>query len=183
MNKAILVFLLASLLAPVARGEDDPFAPLLKHLQGQDGEWSTDNAEVARVFHRCARAITNDYRGAVLRFLGTNLERHYWISSYLVDKPYLHGTKPDADLALLILCQATKITPRDDDELVLALGVRVRLAVLAKMNGFDLLAASQKAAATQMVRSNQKLQGGVMPAMDDAETRIYEGITTRPKEE
>lgn len=183
MNKGVLVCLLTFLLALVVRGEDDPFAPLFKHLQAQDGEWSTDNAEVARAFHRCTKAITNDYRGAVLRFLGTDLQRHYWVSSYLVDKPYLHGTKPDADFAMLILCQATKITPRDDDELVLALGVRVRLAVLAKMNGFDLLAASQKTAAAQMVRSNKKLQGGVMPAMDDAETRIYEGITTLPKEE
>ncbi len=183
MKRFALIHLLTLVPVTLAVAADSPFTPLLKHLDAQGGEWDTDNEEVARIFHACVKTITNDSHAAILEFLGPDLRRHYWISAYLVEDCYLHGSTPDAEFAMLILCQATKIAPREDAELVLALGVRVKLAVLAKRRGFVVLATAAKASAVQMKRSNKKLQGGAMPAMDADALKVYNDISVLPKED
>ena len=72
----------------------DPFQPLLDHLE-EHGGWSNDNEKVAKVFHRCVDAIPKDQDKAIIRFVGDNDNRAYWVADYLVEPVYLGGHTRD----------------------------------------------------------------------------------------
>lgn len=154
----------------------DPFQPLLDHLE-EHGGWSNDNEKVAKVFHRCVDAIPKDQDKAIIRFVGDNDNRAYWVADYLVEPVYLGGHTPRPYLALAIWADSSERLaavekPFPDDE-----HNRRRLntlaAILAKRLGFNSLAVTFKK------RAEAAPLGG--PATHADADRIYDSIDTNTK--
>src|SRR5213078_3226025 len=102
----------------------------------------------------------------LLKYLGTDIDKHDWIASFLETPEYLHGAKPLPQLALLIRQQGIALLQeRTDQE---SLGAKMKLSVLASVlsekMGLHPLAGVYKRDAESVLASDADF-GAWFPAM------------------
>ena len=159
----------------------DPFQPLLDHIAKQHGFWAQDNEKVAKVFHRCLDSVSKDKEKAVVRFVGDDNERAYWIGGYLTTPSYLNGHTARPYLALAIWADASerlaiKQKPTEDDKSH-RVCLNILAATLAKRLGFNTLAVTLK----KRAEAADSESIGSRPAVSGEDDRIYDSIDIESK--
>src|SRR5438552_14669434 len=116
-----LTFPLALLLlcVPVLQARqvgEAPFATLEKAVKEERAGWAGDKSHLSTVFDAERRRLGDRFEGELLKWLGNDPERHYWISSFLEYEGYLHGSKRLPQLSLLVKQQGLALVQGKDDE-------------------------------------------------------------------
>lgn len=150
-----------------------PFAELDNQVKSQGG-WGLDNTRLAELFNIGRRRLGNRFEPELMKYLGQDAEKHYWISIFLEASTYLQGATPLPHLSLLIKQQALSLLDGKEDHKSLshAVSLSVTAAVLSEQLGLHELAVSHKARAEQLVSKRAELNGSI-PAMDDMEHKLY----------
>jgi TonB family protein len=122
--------------------------------------------------------LEENFEGELFKYLGTDIEKHYWISWFLVEPDYLHGSKPLPYVALLIQQQALSLLrgKNDAESLGNTVQLSVSAAVLSKELGFGSLAVSYKQDAERLSAKNADLKAWY-PAMSEYKHCLYDSIT------
>lgn len=168
----LCVFVLQAHQAPEAS-----FANLEKAVKEEPGGWAGNKERLSAVFDAERKRLGERFESELLKWLGNDPERHYWISLFLEDKGYLHGSKRLPQLSLLVKQQGLALVQDKDDEGSRGYVVRLSMtaAILSEELGFSTLASSYKNEAEGLLLRQPELNAFV-PAVSDAERRRYEEI-------
>lgn len=154
-----------------------PFASLEKAVQTGQGGWDGDKSRLSKVFVAERKRLGDRFEIELVKWCGTDPEKHYWISSFLEAKSYLHGNKPLPHLSLLVKQQGLALVHGKDDEGSRGYVVRfgITAAILSDELGFHTLASSYKDQAESLLKRYPDLSAFV-PAVSTADRVRYEEI-------
>jgi TonB family protein len=171
------VSLLVTLLAVPALAQSLPFSSLDERVREQQGGWAGSKYALSQIFNSARIRLGEGFESELLKYLGTDFEKHRWIALFLVTPSYLHGNKPLPHLALAIDEQALSFmhgkTGLEDLGNVVSLSVNT--AILAESLGLHSLAAGHREEAERLISSHQDLSAW-FPAIDDYERCLYDSI-------
>ena len=181
MDKKLTFFLALVLLCvpmlQARQASEAPFVALEKAVKQEPGGWAGNKERLSTVFDAERRRLGDRFESELLKWLGTDPERHYWISSFLEYEGYLHGSKRLPQLSLLVKQQGLALVQSKDDEESrgYVVGLSITAAILGDELGFSALASSCKNEAEALLLRQPELSVHV-PAVSEAERRRYEGI-------
>jgi TonB family protein len=178
MKKALAGFILIVVWAPIAfaQREASPFFLLDKQVKQQRG-WMLSKDKLSDQFNAERIRLEGEFEAELFKYLGTDVEKHYWISWFLVEPDYLHGNKPLPHVALLIQQQALSLLRGKTDKQSLGNMVQlsVSAAVLSKEMGLGSLAEIYKQDAERLSAKNEDLKAWY-PAMSEYKHCLYDSI-------
>src|SRR5258707_8959771 len=97
------LFLLATSVVHAQPQTRAPFAILDEQVRSQPGGWNGDKSKLSTVFAAELQRLGSEFESALMKYIANDAEKHYWISLFLEDESYLHGSKPLPHLAMLII--------------------------------------------------------------------------------
>ena len=163
----------------IAMGQEtkSPFAELDRRVKQERGGWAGSKEDFSRIFDAERRQLGDRFEPELMRYLGTDVEKHYWISVLLVYPGYLHGSPPLRHLALLIDEQALSLLAgkSDKQDLGNVVSLSVDSAVLAETLGLHSLARAHKQEAERLLASENDF-GAWFPALTTYEHCLYDSI-------
>jgi hypothetical protein len=174
MKRFLILSLLVFSFANVRGQTAGPFAALERQVKSEGG-WG--GANQARELNAERKRLGNRFETELLKYVSTDIERHYWTSVFLSDKGYLHGQAPLPHLSLLLKQQALALLDgkRDQDSLMNVVALSVTAAVLAEQLHLHALAVSYKTTAQSLIDRDPDFGGG-FPALSADERKIYDAI-------
>ena len=154
-----------------------PFSEFEKQLSIEPAGFSGNKERLSKVFDADRRRLGNNFETELLKWLGEDIERHYWISFFLESESYLHGNQRLPHLALLIKEQGLSFVRGHDDQESLrrVVGLSITAATLSSELGLEALARSYKNEAENLLSRHAELKGAV-PGMLVEERRRYDEI-------
>ena len=171
-----LLLISISALTLHAQTTSQPFSSLERAVNAGGG-FGGDKSKLSAVFDAERRRLGDKFESELLKWLGQDVERHYWVSYFLEADSYLHGNKRLPHLSLLVKEQGISLARNKSDEesqgFVVSLSITA--ATLSAELGFWSLATSYKDEAETMRKTNPDFNGYV-PAMYEAERRLYDSI-------
>lgn len=175
-----LSFILLVLSVGIALGQETkrkPFANLDDQVKRELGGWNGSKQPLAKTFNAERQRLGVKFESELLKYLGTDVEKHYWISSFLESQSYLQGNPPLPYLSLLIKQQGLALCTGKGDQQSkhFTVGLGVTAAVLSEQLGLGELAKYYKATAERLITEDADLKGS-FPAMDENEHKIYDRI-------
>jgi TonB family protein len=172
-----LVALLIAAIAVHGQTASQPFASLERAIKAQRSGWAGDRSKLSAVFDSERRQLGDKFEAELLKWLGNDVEKHYWISFFLEADSYLHGNKRLPHLSLLVMEQGLVLArdKRDEESQGYVVGLSITAATLCDELGLSSLAISHKDEAEAMLKSNSDLSAHV-PAMYEADRRRYDSI-------
>lgn len=172
-----LVLILIAAVVPHAQTTSQPFAALERAVKAERGGWAGDKSKLSAVFDAERRQLGDKFEAELLKWLGQDPERHYWISFFLEADSYLHGNKRLPYLSLLVMEQGLSLVRNKDDEESqgYVVGLSITAATLSAELGLWSLATSHKDNGESLLKKNTDLSA-FAPAMTEADRRLYESI-------
>ena len=160
-----------------AQTTSQPFASLERVVKAERGGWAGDHSRLSAAFDSERRQLGDKFESELLKWLGQDAEKHYWISFFLEDKSYLQGNKRLPHLALLVKEQGLRLLRNrsDEESQGYVVGLSITAAALSAELGFWSLATSYKDEAEALLKKNPDLSADV-PALCEAERRLYDSI-------
>ncbi|MFL6209822.1 MAG: TonB family protein [Pyrinomonadaceae bacterium] len=154
-----------------------PFAELDKQVKTQEGGWAGSKQPLATLFNAERKRLGDEFEKELLKYIGIDVEKHYWVSLFLTVPDYLHGNKPLPKLALVIKDKALSLLSdkQDEDSLGSTVELSVTAAVLSETIGEHSLAAFYKERAERLLARNPDLRAW-FPFMGDKERQLYNSI-------
>ena len=101
----ITSYLLLAAIPAVSQTPVPPFQDLEKQVQMEPGGWNGDKERLSVLFDKERRRLGAQFEAELLKYVAGNPEKHYWISLFLDEQTYLHGSKPLPQLSLLLMEQ------------------------------------------------------------------------------
>ena len=180
MKKTVYLFAAVLLLAVVVQAQqtpEKPFAVVEQAVKDENGGWGGNKERLSTVFDSERQRLGTQFESELLKWLGNDPEKHYWISGFLDWKEYLHRSKRLPELSLLIKEQGlTLVRGKDDDASIgYVIGLSVTAAILSDELGLRALALSYKSEAEALLQRDPSLSRH-FPAVSEAERRRYEAI-------
>jgi TonB family protein len=159
-----------------------PFEELDKNVQTQPGGWNGDKSSLSRLFDNERRRLGERFEPELLKYVARDPERHYWISLFLEEPSYLHGSKPLLQLSLLLKLQGISLLrgKTDEESAGQTLAFDVLTVVLSQKLGLTELAIHHKNEAEVALLKNPNL-GGYHPALSEDDRRIYDAVPSEIK--
>ncbi len=162
MTCSLALILLATLVLNAQQPMTSPFPQLENELKSGSGGWNGDKEKLSKVFDAERRRLGDAFEAELLKWLGKDPERHYWISSFVENESYLHGNKRLPDLSMLIKEQGLALVRDKDDEdsRHYFVGLSVTAAILSSELGKVESARSHKTEAERLL-----LQPNIPPTL------------------
>lgn len=177
LSCSLFIVLLCGFVLHAQQANEAPFASLEKAVKEEQGGWAGDKSHLSAVFVAERKRLGDRFESELLKWLGSDPERHYWISSFLETESYLHGSKSLPHLSLLVKQQGLTLVQGKDDERSRGYVVRFNItaAILSDELGFRTLASSYKTDAEALLKRQPELSAFV-PAVSETERRRYDEI-------
>jgi hypothetical protein len=173
-------FLLAAVVLQAQQSQEAPFAGVEKAVKEEQGGWAGNKERLSKVFADERKRLGKQFESELMKWLGTDPDKHYWASAFLDWEVYLYGNKRLPELSLLIKQQGLElVSDKDSDEIRgFVIGMSITAAILSDELGLRTLASSYKSEAERLLRLNPEL-AAYIPAVSDAERRRYDEIPLR----
>ncbi len=84
-------------------------------VKTEKGGFSGNKENLSKVFNRERIRLGEDFEAELWKYLGENVEKYYWISSFLDWKGYLHGNTPLPKLAFEIRKRGVELLVNTED--------------------------------------------------------------------
>lgn len=185
MNGAMVCFAQGSNHSPSETPSAHEYSPgaftdLDKQVQRQRGGWEGFKQPLATLFNAERERLDGSFQRELLKYIDTDVEKHYWVSLFLTEPGYLHGNRPLYPLSLFIKQRAlTLLNGKSDKE---SLGHKVKLsasaAVVSERIGLDTLANVYKTEAERLLAKDSELRAS-FPAMSVEDRKLYDSIQNR----
>src|SRR5258707_4358154 len=174
---SILLFLLA---APgvLAQSDIKPFDEFDKEVKQE--QWGGNRERLSTSFNAERKRLGSSFESELMKYIDADIEKHYWISSFLEEPAYLHGNDPLLYLSLLVKEQGLTLwrrKPADEHSAYYGLGLSVTGAVRSEKLGLGMLAVSYKVLAEGMLRANPSLKQ-YFPALSENDQQVYQELKT-----
>jgi TonB family protein len=180
MNKyfayAIAVVLVSAIVLHAQQPDEAPFAAFTKEV-GTSQRWAGEKHSLSKMFDDERKRLGDRFETELLKWLGDDPEKHYWVSSFIESDSYLHGNKRLPELSLLIKQQGLSLVQgkSDDQSQSYVIGLSITAAILSDELGLRSLASHYKSTAERLLVSDPSLAGHI-PAVSEADRRRYDDI-------
>ena len=160
-----------------AQTTSQPFGSLERAVKSERGGLAGDKSRLSAVFDAERRRLGDKFEPELLKWLGQDVERHYWISAFLEADDYLHGNKRLPHLSLLVKEQGLSLVrnKNDHESQGYVVSLSITAATLSAELGFWSLATSYKDEAEALLKKDRNFNAFV-PAMYEAERGLYDSI-------
>ena len=177
VGRAVAVLLLSALAVGVGDNTSPPFADLARTAENQWAGWEGDKRPLAELLYREQNRLGGRFELELARFIGSDVQRHYWVAALLSSAEPAAGGKRRPYLALVILEQGVYLSERAPGIQAKADAVRmsIRAAVLSRQLGFQHLAIAHKSRAEALIAKHSEL-AGASPAMSAQDHKTYSAI-------
>src|SRR5687768_3801879 len=180
MNKfayIVAAILLSAIVLHAQQPDEAPFAAFEKEITESSHRWSGEKQSLSKMFDDERRRLGPRFESELLKWIGTDPERHYWISLFLESESYLHGNKRLPELSLLIKQQGLALVDgrTDDESRGYVVGLSMTAAILSEELGLSHLASVNKTRAEGLLLSDPSLRGYI-PAVSEEARRRYDQI-------
>lgn len=180
MRRWVLLLTIAVGLSVNAFGQKtngDTFVELKTRLQEQRGGWAGSKQPLAEAFNAERKRLGEDFEAELMKFIGSDVKRHYWVASFLTARSYLHGNQPLPEMALRVMQQGLSLLRKKEDRESRgnALSLSVNAAVLSAQMKLTEKAVAHKREVERLLTEDASL-GAFFPAMYDEERVLYKGI-------
>ena len=176
MKKTFWVLMIVLSVSVFAYAQGKPFGVIDDFLAKNGGDFD-NREEIIKLFNQERVRLGNNFTGEVWKYLGSDLEKHYWISSFLVDDYYLGGNKPLSDLSLKIKLRGIELIGNSEE--LPDLGKKITflryLAIADALAGKKVSAADYKKQAEQILKKFEDVSGFV-GAMSEYDYCIYDNL-------
>ena len=176
-----LTLLFLTLDSPIlAQSTNPPFSSLDKRVREERGGWAGNKEGFSKIFRAERARLGDSFESALIAYIGTDIDKHYWVSSFLVSATYLQGDKPLPHLALLIKQQALSLlrNKTDKDSLGDTLTLCVTAAILAESLGLHGLADGYKRDAERILAKSSDFEAW-FPGLDAYDRCLYTIVGTK----
>ena len=109
-----LLLISISALTLHAQTTSQPFSSLERAVNAGGG-FGGDKSKLSALFDAERRRLGDKFEPELLKWLGQDVERHYWVSYFLEADSYLHGNKRLPHLSLLIKEQGLSLVRNKSD--------------------------------------------------------------------
>lgn len=160
-----------------------PFSRLDAEAKRYDYKWMSMSTTLAKPFQEERSSLGQDFPKHLTQYMGSDTDKHYMFASFLLHEPYLGGSEPDPDLALLIIHQAIAICQADTTDIdtkAELVSLSIRGATLAEQLGFSAQAVAHKQRAESLLKDHPILRGAI-PAQSDETRELYKSIPEKIK--
>ncbi len=150
-----------------------PFHTLLLALK--DSSFTMDSPHKSRIFQEERNKLGDKFEVEVWKFLGSDIDRHYYVSNFLDDSYFLHGNKPLFTLSTKIRDKGIELCekqPEVSPEIV-SLAVSGTLACIK--NNQKELAKHYKNIAGKYLKLGDIYKSS-FPALEDAERNLFDSL-------
>jgi hypothetical protein len=157
--------------------DEAPFVIFEKAIKEERAGFAGNKERLSTVFNAERKRLGDRFETELMKWLGSDVERHYWISSFLKSESYLHGNKPLLHLSLLVKQQGLVLVQGKEDEKSrgYAVGLSITAAILSHQLGFRALASNYKTQAETLLVRDPDLSVYV-PGGTEEEHRQYDAI-------
>lgn len=175
----IAVVFVSAVVLHAQQPDEAPFAAFTKEVSGTSHRWAGEKHSLSKMFDDERRRLGGRFETELLKWLGDDPEKHYWVSLFIESDDYLHGNKRLPELSLLIKQQGLSLVQgkSDDQSQGYVIGLSVTAAILSDELGLRSLASHYKSTAERLLVSDPSLAGHI-PAVSEADRRRYDDITS-----
>jgi len=173
----LAALLLSAVVLQAQQTDDAPFAALDQRVKSAPMVWAGSKENLSKMFDDERRRLRDRFEPELMKWIGTDPEKHYWISAFVECEDYLHGNKRLPQLSLLIKQQGLALVygKRDIQSRGYVLGLSMTAAVLSHELGLGPLAVFYKKQAEEL-RTKDPEMGGYVPALSKEEWDRYDII-------
>lgn len=160
----LIVFLISGLcfICPIqfVAQETRPFSKIDDYLEKKNATFDNDE-EVVKLFNQERLRLGKSFETELWKYMGDNLLKHYWISSFVDDEYYLQGNPPLSELSIKIREKAVELDIDEEDleELGMKYSLLRDYSVKLYIQGKRDLAIKNKKKADKLLAENEDLGG------------------------
>lgn len=182
-HKLITASLLLCSVASLAPAQSSdgvrPFAEFDREVRTERAGFAGDKSRLSLFFKHERSRLGESFEAELLKYLGSDAEKHYWLSLFLTEPSYLHGSTPLPQLALRLQQRGLDLLrgKRDQDSLGLAVSLNVVAALLSVDLDLRERAVAYKNAAEELITRDADL-GLFFPGMSAKERKLYDSIAS-----
>ena len=173
----IAAILFSAVVVQAQQPDDAPFAVMDKLVKEKPMVWAGDKQRLSTIFDDERKRLGDQFEPELLKWLGNDPEKHYWVSAFIECEDYLHGNKRLPQLSLLIKQQGLALVQgkKDVQSRGYVVGLSITAAVLSEELGLGPLAVFYKSQAENL-RARDSEMGGYVPALSKEEWDRYDAI-------
>lgn len=139
-----------------------------------------NNDEVVKLFNQERIRLGANFETELWKYLGTDVRKYYWISSFVEGKDYLNGNSPLPDLAKRIRSKAQDLAVKSDDYELLGMKFTILRDVVVDLY-LDKNLASAKIIKQKADRIYKDIaEMGVVGASDEYTMCVYDNLEKNP---
>lgn len=156
-----------------------PFDSFEKAVTEQRGGFNGNKENLSIIFNQERIRLGEDFEAELWKYLGEDVEKHYWSGVFLQSKSYLHENTPLPELALKVWQNALALLgdKQDTESFGDRFKISVMSAILSKKLGNDILAKKFKMQSENITALGFDTQT-YFPAIRDFEKCLYYAIGT-----
>ncbi|MBN1699795.1 MAG: hypothetical protein JW881_19930 [Spirochaetales bacterium] len=186
MKNGIIIIVLVSLFlfcctSISSSDTEDPFMPLTNYVESHNG-WSFNHNRQSDIFNEIRVGLGDDFGKKLCSYVGSDLDRIYWCGLFLIEDDYLHGSQPDAGLAIEIFEKgaAVKTDPSSNDKAEMNMvakqaTLKIIYAILLYRDGQTDKARLYKIEIENLFEE-YPIYCGAFPAINDEDRDIYNAL-------
>lgn len=177
MRKIVYICFVTCFATLFAIAQNKPFEDVDKAVKTEKAGFSGNKESLSKVFNQERIRLGDNFETALWKYIGSDIEKHYWLNSFVESDSYLHGSKPLPELAFKIRQKGLELLDKKDDKK--SLGRRVSLnrkqAIYFHNVGNRDSAIKSKMLAENTLKENDSVSSYV-GAMSRLDKCIYENL-------
>jgi hypothetical protein len=181
MRKIFLMCVLIAAAAICASAQNKPFSSIDDFLEKNGGDFN-NREEIVKLFNQERTRLGRNFEKELWKYLGKDVDKHYWISSFVEWEGYLQGNPPLPELSFKIKKRGVKLIGETDDKS--KLGAKITflrdLAVASYRAGKQKQALKYKSQAASLYEKFDDI-GAYIGATTEFEKCIYDNLEKDPR--
>jgi hypothetical protein len=159
-----------------AFGQTQPFEIFDQAVEKQKAGFSSNKENLSTVFNKERIRLGENFEAELWKYLGENIDKHYWISFFLTSKSYLHGNTPLEDLAFNIRQKAITLLEKKTDKSSLGRKVTILRELAITSKRFKKTDSAQKYKNEADLLLNQNDLGAYISGLNKYDKCVYANI-------
>lgn len=116
MRKIIYICFIICFVSVFAFAQNQPFENFSKAVEEQQGGFNGNKENLSKVFNQERIRLGDKFETELWKYIGDDIEKHYWLNSFVESDSYLHGNKSLPELAFKIRRKGLNLLNKKDDK-------------------------------------------------------------------
>ncbi|MBA3600028.1 MAG: energy transducer TonB [Acidobacteria bacterium] len=163
MRKIVYICFIICFASIFSFAQIKPFEIFDRSVKEQKGGFSGNKEYLSKIFNDERNRLGDNFETELWKYIGADIEKHYWLNSFVEFDSYLHGNKSLPELAFEIRQKGLKLLNKKDDKTSLGRKVTLnrRQAVHYHNIGKRDLAIRSKIVAETILKENDEISAYV----------------------